>query len=192
MAPSHSPRFLYFAHEVFSPAELTAARLDGHLVELGEGYIPADAVETAALRAASLRTLLGDRLAATHLTAAWVHGAVADPPTPHAVQRAVPQRISPVLDHRVVYRDGFLEPADVVRIGGVLVATRSRTLGDLARQRALGEGRAAQLDDALARLASSPEAVRDAIVQLALLHGLPGKPGALELLRDLERAATTR
>ena len=39
--------FLYFPHDRLSPAELSAARLDGHVVELGEGYIPADAVETA-------------------------------------------------------------------------------------------------------------------------------------------------
>ena len=38
--------FLYFADDRLSAAELSAARLDGHLVELGEAYIPADAVET--------------------------------------------------------------------------------------------------------------------------------------------------
>ena len=38
-----------------SPAELSAACLDGDLVELGEAYIPADAVETRGLRAGSLR-----------------------------------------------------------------------------------------------------------------------------------------
>ena len=50
-----SSPFLYFADERLSPAELSAARLDGHLVELGEAYIPADAVETRGLRAGSLR-----------------------------------------------------------------------------------------------------------------------------------------
>ena len=43
--------FLYQIDDRLSLAELTAARLDGHLVELGEAYIPADAVETLGLRA---------------------------------------------------------------------------------------------------------------------------------------------
>ena len=38
--------FLYFADDRLSLAELSAAWLDGDLVELGEAYIPADAVET--------------------------------------------------------------------------------------------------------------------------------------------------
>ena len=38
--------FLYFADDRLSRAELSAACLDGDLVELGEAYIPADAVET--------------------------------------------------------------------------------------------------------------------------------------------------
>ena len=67
--------FLYFADDRLSQAELTAACLDGDLVELGEAYIPADAVETTGLRAGSLSEVLGESLAATHLTAAWIHGA---------------------------------------------------------------------------------------------------------------------
>ncbi|UUT35391.1 hypothetical protein [Microbacterium elymi] len=46
--------YLYFVGERLSQAELSAACLDGHLVELGDGYMPADAVETVALRAGSL------------------------------------------------------------------------------------------------------------------------------------------
>ena len=74
--------FLYFADDRLSLAELSAACLDGDLVELGEAYIPADAVETRGLRAGSLAGVLGDSLAATHLTAAWIHGALPDPPCP--------------------------------------------------------------------------------------------------------------
>jgi hypothetical protein len=46
--------FLYFADDRLSSAELTAACLDGHLVSLGDAYMPADAVETRALGAGSL------------------------------------------------------------------------------------------------------------------------------------------
>ena len=85
--------FLYFTDDRLSGAELTAACLDGDLVALGDAYIPADAVETAALRAGSLTPILGDTLAATHLTAAWIHGGLPLPPARHTVQRAVPRRL---------------------------------------------------------------------------------------------------
>ena len=59
----------------------------------------------AALRAGSLRGILGDTLAATHLTAAWIHGALHEPPARHTVQRAVPRRLHHVIGRRLVYRD---------------------------------------------------------------------------------------
>lgn len=125
--------FLLFAGDRLSSAELSAARLDGHVVELGEAYIPADAVETAWLRAGSLRPLVGDLLAASHLSAAWVHGALPDPPARHTVQRAVPRRIHHVIGTRLHYRDPALVAVDLSTIAGVRVTTPARTLADLAR-----------------------------------------------------------
>ncbi|GAA1911855.1 hypothetical protein GCM10009775_00530 [Microbacterium aoyamense] len=125
--------FLYFADDRLSPAELSAACLDGHLVGLGDAYLPADAVETASLRAESLRGLLGDTLAATHLSAAWIHGALGEPPARHTVQRAVTRRVHPPLAPRLVYRDLAIDEADLVRLGGVRVTSPVRTLADLAR-----------------------------------------------------------
>ena len=87
-------------------AELSAACLDGDLVELGEAYIPADAVETQALRAGSLAALLGDTLAATHLTAAWIHGALPDAAgAPHRAARGRRAGSTVVPDRQLVYRD---------------------------------------------------------------------------------------
>lgn len=183
--------FVYAAHELFSPAELSAARLDGHLVELGDAYIPADAVETAALRAASMRALLTDRVAATHLSAAWVHGALDAPPARATVQRAVTRRIRLPRRPGVIYRDGCVASRDLVRIGGVLVTCRARTLADLARQRVTDADPPAELDAALRRLCDTPGAAREAIVRLAQRTSIPGRPGALSLLRQLEGAATT-
>ena len=97
--------FLYFPGDRLSPAELSAARLDGDVVELGDAYIPADAVETQALRAGSLHALLGDTLAATHLSAAWILGAIDEPPSRHTVQRAVAHRLHHVMGRRILYRD---------------------------------------------------------------------------------------
>ncbi len=149
--------FLYFADDRLSMAELSAARLDGDVVELGEAYIPADAVETRGLRAGSLAEVLGDSLAATHLTAAWIHGALPDPPARHTVQRAVGRRLHRVPDRRLVYRDLAVDPADLVRLGGVWVTTVIRTLADLSRVGDPAHVRAAQLlaeaDPASAELA---------------------------------------
>lgn len=190
MPPTHADRFVFFPHRGHSHAELSAARIDGRLVELGEGYVPADAVETPALRAASLAPVLGDRLAATHLTAAWVHGALDELPVRLQLQRAVPQRIRPVIDHRIIYRDSALRRQDLVRLGGVLVTTPARTLADLARQR-VGGADDEQTADAIGWLAADPASARAGIVALVLQDAVPGKPAALALLRRLEQAATT-
>ena len=50
--------FLHLPGDRLSRAELCAARLDGDVVEIGEAYAPADLVETAALRIASLAPLV--------------------------------------------------------------------------------------------------------------------------------------
>jgi hypothetical protein len=126
-------RFVYVAGDRLSQAELSAACLDGHVVALGEAYVPADVVESAALRAASLAPLLGDTLAATHLSAAWVHGGIDEAPGRHAVQRAVPRRLHHVLGRRFSYRDTEIPESDLVRIGGVAITSVARTAADLAR-----------------------------------------------------------
>ncbi|GAA3625033.1 hypothetical protein GCM10022200_04150 [Microbacterium awajiense] len=125
--------FLYYAEDRLSLAELSAARLDGDVVELGDAYIPADAVETPSLRAGSLRGILGTTLAATHLSAAWIHGAIPQPPTRHTVQRAVERRLHHVMGRRLVYRDVAIAGEDLLLLGGVLVTAGVRTLADLAR-----------------------------------------------------------
>ena len=125
---------LYFPGQLLSEAELTAACLDGHLVALGEAFVAADAVETAALRGGSLRPLLRDALAATGLSAAWVHGALHAPPSRHRVQRVTARRLHHVIDRRLDYHDRRVPAGDLVLIGGVWVTTPTRTLADLARQ----------------------------------------------------------
>ncbi len=172
--------FLYFAGERLSTAELSAARLDGHLVELGEAYIPADAVETRELRAGSLGALLGDTLAATHLSAAWVHGALAEPPARHTVQRAVPRRLHHVLGRRLIYRDLQVDPHDLVRIGGVWVTVPVRTLADLSR---IGDD--AHVRAATLMVDAAPALAGEAVAWLENHGALPAKRSALALLRSL-------
>ena len=126
--------FLYLPGDALSATELTAARLDGDVVDVGEGFIPADAVETAELRAASLRPLLGSGLALTHASAAWVHGALGEPPARHSVQRSSERRRNAVIDARLHYRDLRVPPDEVQLIGGIPVTTPPRTLSDLVRE----------------------------------------------------------
>lgn len=125
--------FLYFAGSRLSQAELSAACLDGDLVSLGEGFVPADLVETTALRAASLGPMLGTSLAASHLSAAWVFGGIDDPPARHSVQRAVDRRLHHIIDRRLIYHDPAVPAEDLFRVGEILVTTPGRTVADLAR-----------------------------------------------------------
>lgn len=125
--------FLYFPGERLSLAELTAACLDGLLVGIGAGYMPADAAETPWMRARSLAPLTGERLALVRLSAGWVHGGVFLEPSPHHLQRACERRVRVTHDTRVVYHDVRLDPADTMEVAGVAVATPTRALADLAR-----------------------------------------------------------
>lgn len=177
--------FLYFAGGRLSAAELTAARLDGDLVEVGEGFMPADAVETRELRAGSLAPLLGDTLAATHLSAAWVHGVLDEPPTRHAVQRITARRLSSVIGVRVRYRDLQLPAEDVAVICGVAVATPTRTLADLARSRDHAER------DAAVRMTDLSPALIDAALQwLATCGPVHDKRAAAQFLRERQEEVT--
>ena len=131
--------FLYFADDRLSTAELASARLDGDVVEVGEAYMPADAVETRELRAASLRPMIPAVLAVIRESAAWVHGAVPDAPARHTVQRRSPARLNQAPDARLVYRDQLLPEGVADCIGGVWVTTPAQTLADLVRAHLAGD-----------------------------------------------------
>ncbi|GAA1988852.1 type IV toxin-antitoxin system AbiEi family antitoxin [Microbacterium pumilum] len=181
--------FLYFVDDRLSQAELSAACLDGDLVGLGDAYIPADAVETSALRAGSLAGILGDTLAATHLTAAWIHGVLPAQPPRHTVQRAVARRLHRIPDRRLVYRDLSVDPADLVRIGGVWVTTPARTLADLSRVDDPEHARAVVLFGV-----NDPGSVDRAIEWLTAHPRLPHKRAGLRVLRRcaLDQDVVTR
>lgn len=149
---------LLFAGDRLTLAELCAARLDGDVVELGEAFLPADAVESPALRARSLAPLLTPAVAVTHSSAAWVHGALAEAPARHTLQRAVAARPHHRWDRRFAYRDVRLPAEDVRDVGGVAVTTPARTLVDLARRDAPGDRDAAR---SLVRL--HPSALAEAL-----------------------------
>jgi hypothetical protein len=173
--------FLYFPDGRLSAAELTAACLDGHLVGLGEGYVPADTVETPSLRAASLHALAGTQLAVVLESAAWVHGVLDDPPSRHRLQRASVRRLHEPIARRFVYRDPQLPAADVVVMGGVAVTTPGRTVADLART-----------DDASAAHALAAYAQRDPEALAAGARWLQGAGRVPHKRAALDRIAGLR
>jgi hypothetical protein len=125
--------FLYEPGAGLSIAELTAARIDGHVVEIGDAFIPADAVETPVLRAASLAAAIPVGCAAALTTAAWIHGALSTPPVRLSVQRARSHGRRVDRSARLDYRDSLIPAEDLVVLGGLSVTTPTRTLADLAR-----------------------------------------------------------
>lgn len=173
----------------FSHAELTAARLDGHVVELGDAYLPADRIETTGLRASSLAALL-PRLGGAALagaSAAWVHGAGDAAPLPHEVQRIGRRRIRIPPTPLLVLHDVPAGEADVVHVDGVPVVSPERTLLDLLRR---GPGGASS------RWASSLALTDPALVlavseRLARLPNGPGRRRAKEGLARIERATSS-
>ncbi|WP_191089312.1 SAM-dependent methyltransferase [Microbacterium radiodurans] len=156
-----SAPYLYFTDDRLSHAELSAARLDGDVVEIGEGFMPADAVETTALRALSLRPLARPGLALTHGSAAWVHGVRPEPPTRHHLQRLGDRRTMFIVSARVRFRDGRMPPEHTVELAGVAVTTLERTLVDLLR----ADAAASRLPgrDARALLRRHPDAAEPAL-----------------------------
>lgn len=181
--------FLYFAGERLSTAELSAARLDGDVVEVGEAYMPTDAVETRELRAASMRPALSAALALTRTSAAWVHGALAEPPVRHDVQRFSARRIPSVVDTRLAYRDVALRREDVVMISGVAVTTPAKTLGDLVRDQCGGADTAAAI---AAVLRWSPGLASVAAQVLADGPPVHHKRAAVAVLRACAQDEVTR
>lgn len=176
------PAFLYLPGGRLTVPELSAARLDGHLVELGEGYIPADLVESSSARAAAIASLIPADTAASGPTAAWIHGAGDAPPARHHIRRAVQRRIRPVVPARVTLHDTALPASDLVWIGGVPVMTPARTMTDLA----LGLYRDESLRRWMVLLSHvDPRLVSEALRDLEALSRVPGKragSGALERL----------
>lgn len=174
----------YLPGDRLSQQELSAARLDGHLVEVGEGYMPADTVEDAGARATALTPLLCPGVAVSGPSAAWIHGAGDTPPMRHHVHRATSRRVRANGDRRLVLHDTTVPPEELTSIAGVPVTTARRTLLDLV----LGIPR---YPDhrlwALALADVAPSTVTEAHDALLLRTRVPGKRAALALLAELSR-----
>ncbi|MFT4156928.1 MAG: type IV toxin-antitoxin system AbiEi family antitoxin [Microbacterium sp.] len=176
------PAFLYLPGDRLSLTELSAARLDGDVIELGECYIPADLVEGQALRASTIAALIPEGTAASGPTAAWIHGAGSDPPVRHHVRRTTERRLRQGNDVRLVFHDRRVDPDDLSMYSGVAVTTPARTLSDLL----LGIGRDPSLELWARLLAVTlPDSIQSAGREITALSRVPGRRTALAVLADL-------
>jgi len=114
-------------------AELHALRLDGELTALDEAFIPVDQPAGLAERARSLALYTDGRLIVEQHSAAWVWGALLQPPARHELCASVGARSRSVHPRRLRVREVIIEPDDWVDIAGVRVTTPLRTAVDLAR-----------------------------------------------------------
>jgi hypothetical protein len=171
---------------VLSPADLTwpelqAARLDGDVYPLGDGYCLIGEIESPAHRAVAVLGSRSRRLIAELTTAAWVWGA--GPPTPRPTLAVHPgARTRVPSDRRSSIREVLHAEGDIVTLGDVRVTSPLRTVLDLARVPSFDDATARTV----ARLAADHGlALDDCLRSLAGRAGLPGKHRAAARLRSL-------
>lgn len=165
-------------------AELTAARLDGELCRLGDGYAPIDIPDSPAHRAASLRPGLHDRIIAEQHTAAWIWGAVDRMPQPARFAVAIGARVGRVLGGAALVREVVIGPEETASVAGLTVTTPLRTALDLVRASRFG----APEEDLVVELARRAGfGVADLRTAIESRRNLPHKHEAETRLRRLDR-----
>jgi hypothetical protein len=167
-------------------AELCAARLDGELVAIGDGWCPVDEPDLPSLRAAAVAPQRPGPLIVERRSAAWVHGAVPAPPTVSEYCIRYADRSTARIDVGCVVREVVIDDAEVAVIGGVRCTTRLRTAFDLLRDVHSSDADAASIVGALlVDGALGLEArLRDRIESA---HRLPHKARALARLEEARR-----
>lgn len=181
------PAFLYVPGERLSQSELSAARIDGDVIDVGDAYIPADLVEGPAVRASSIGVLVRPGTAACNQTAAWIHGAGDRPPAVHHVKRCVDRRIRAITSSRVVFHDTLLPAADVQNLGGVVVSSPARTMLDLATTLHRDPRVLPWMDLLAVACPATPEAAMSALQDLRRVPGSRMGSAALQRLAVRKR-----
>lgn len=180
------PVFLYVPGDRLSLSELSAARIDGHVVEVGEVYVPADLIEGPDVRAGAVGSLVQPGTAAAGPTAAWIHGAGDTPPVAHHVRRCVERRIRATTSARLVFHDTVLPASDVQVLGGVRVARPERTMLDLATALHRDPRMLTWMERLALVFPDAPAAAAD------VLRGMSRVPGSRAGAAVLERLALRR
>lgn len=141
------PRSRLVTSDDWPEAELRAAVLAGELVAVGACWASPVEPQTPSLRAeAAAWTLRDARPIAGTRTAAWIWGATSRPPSP--LEAAISPQARVHVDAGVRLREVVIDPADIVRLGGLGgpagagglgVTTPLRTAIDLLRTPSTGE-----------------------------------------------------
>jgi hypothetical protein len=166
-------------------AELCAARLDGELFAIDDGWAPVDEPDLPAFRAAVIALRTPRRLVIERLSAAWVHGGLATPPA--VAQFCVPlsSRIAVIATHRAVVREVRIDETEIVALGGIRCTSLVRTGFDLLREPTLDD---ALVDDVIGTLIASHPDLGSALRRR--LDGATRLPHKSSALTRLDRAET--
>ncbi|MFF2390326.1 hypothetical protein [Agromyces sp. NPDC058104] len=152
-------------------AELCAARIDGELFVIDEGWAPVDEPDLPAFRAEAVALRVPRRLIIERLSAAWVHGAIDAPP--RTAQFCVPlhERVAVVTGPGTCVREVVIDAGDVLALGSARCTTPARTAVDVLRDPGLDDG-VAEL--AVARLVEAHAGVAELVrARIATAHRLP-------------------
>lgn len=171
-------------------AELCAARLDGELFAVDDGWAPVDEPDLPAFRAAVVALRMPRPLVIERKSAAWVHGGLTVPPA--VAQFCVPHsaRIAVLGDRRASVREVKIDESEIVEYGGIRCTSVVRTGFDLLRDAdddaSDGEAIVTALIEARPWLASALRARLDAATRM------PHRSLAIARLARAEAAHATR
>lgn len=165
-------------------AELQAARLDGEVFAVGDAFAPIDEQEQARHRARSLGALMHPRYIASHMTAAWVHGAVTRPPDVHQFCVSYAARVRKSSSPRFTLREVVIDSHETLSLEGVIVTAPMRTAIDLLRAEAPFDTDETRAVRELWRLAGAGH--DDCRAAIVARHKLAGKQRSLQRLDRLE------
>lgn len=177
---------IYHPGDRLSLPELMAARLDGHVIEVGSAFMPFDTIENARARALSLRPEIRGAeasLAFVGETAAWIHGAVHEPPDCVFVQRTGASFTRPKRSKRIRYFQAILGRSQREQLADIWVSTPQRTLIDLCRRPDLeGEYAAAAM---IVRFPQLAEGLKDSLGELTRANVERAEEQAAAMQREL-------
>ena len=171
-------------------AELCAARIDGELVAIDDGWAPVDEPDLPSFRAAVVALRVPRALIIERRSAAWVHGALDVPPA--VAQFCVPhdERVAVISDHRTQVREVTLGEGDVDDYLGVRCTSAVRTVFDLLRDATSTDEEAISI---VARfVAERPDLIEEVDMRLDASRRMPHRALAVERLGGaIARAAAS-
>jgi hypothetical protein len=171
-------------------AELCAARIDGELIAIDEGWAPIDEPDLPSFRAAVVALRVPRALIIERRSAAWVHGALDTPPL--IAQFCVPhrERVAAISDHRTQLREVVLDEGDVVDYRGARCTSVVRTAFDLLRDATLADEEAVSIVSRL--VADRPAVIAAVRTRLDAARRMPHRALATGRLIDAVASATSR